>query len=183
MNDSTHDQPIDHASADPSAAAGEPAAASPDGGAPSQGALEAAEAKAQEHYDAFLRARAEIENVRRRGQEELAKAHKYGIESFAEALVPVMDSLDAALADETSSVEKLREGVDLTRKQLQSAFERNRLMPIDPRGAKFDPHRHQAIATAPASDATPPGHVASVMQKGWMLADRVLRPAMVVVTS
>ncbi len=114
-----------------------------------QAALSAAEAKAAEHYDALLRAKAEADNARRRAQEDVAKAHKFGIENFAEAMLPVMDSLQAALADPTTDVAKLREGVELTRKQLQAALERNRLVALDPVGEKFDPHRHQAISTVP----------------------------------
>ena len=143
--------------------------------------LAAISAKAQEHYDAFLRAKAETDNVRRRAQEDVAKAHKFGIENFADALLPVMDSLVAALADTSADVIKLREGVELTRKQLASAFERNRLVEIDPLGEKFDPHRHQAISTVPANDGVVPNHVVTVLQKGWTLADRVLRPALVTV--
>jgi molecular chaperone GrpE len=148
-----------------------------------QSALSAAEAKAQEHFDAFLRAKAEADNTRRRAQEDISKAHKFGIENFAESLLPVMDSLEAALGDTTSDAAKLREGVELTQKQLLSAFERNRLVAIDPAGEKFDPHRHQAIATVPAPEGTPPNQVVTVLQKGWMLADRVLRPALVTVAS
>ena len=146
-------------------------------------ALTAAEAKAAEYYDALLRAKAEAENTRRRAQEDVAKAHKFGIENFAEAMLPVMDSLQAALSDATSDAGKIREGVELTRQQLQGAFERNRLVAISPVGEKFDPHRHQAISAVAASDGTLPNHVVTVLQKGWMLADRVLRPALVTVSS
>lgn len=148
-----------------------------------QAALDAAEAKAQEHYDAFLRAKAEADNTRRRAQEDVSKAHKFGIENFAESLLPVMDSLEAALRDKTSDADTLRHGVELTHKQLRSAFERHRLIVIDPAGEKFDPHRHQAISTAPAAEGVAPNHVVDVLQKGWTLADRVLRPALVTVTS
>jgi len=148
-----------------------------------QAALAAAEAKVSEHYDALLRAKAEAENTRRRAQEDVAKAHKFGIENFAESMLPVMDSLQAALSDASSDAGKIREGVELTRKQLQGAFERNRLVAIAPVGEKFDPHKHQAISTVPAPDGTPPNHVVAVLQQGWMLADRVLRPALVTVSS
>ncbi len=148
-----------------------------------QVALAAAEVKAQEHYDAFLRAKAEADNTRRRAQEDVSKAHKFGIENFAESLLPVMDSLQAALGDQSADANTLREGVELTKKQLLAAFERNRLIVIDPAGEKFDPHRHQAISTVPAPEGTAPNHVVSVLQKGWMLADRVLRPALVIVSS
>lgn len=137
-------------------------------------------AKAGENYDLFLRAKAETENVRRRGAEDVARAHKFAIEAFAETLVPVMDSLEHALANPNASAEALREGVELTRRQLIAAFERGNLRPIDPAGEKFDPHRHQAIATVPAEGA-PANTVVSVLQKGWLISDRVLRPAMVTV--
>ncbi len=148
-----------------------------------QAALANAQVKGQQHYDDFLRAKAESENMRRRAIDDVAKAHKFGIENFAESLLPVMDSLQAALGANTSDASTLREGVELTRKQLHSAFERNRLIVIDPVGEKFDPHRHQAIATVPAPEGVAPNHVVTVLQKGWMLADRVLRPALVTVAS
>ena len=148
-----------------------------------EAALSEAEAKAKEHYDAFLRAKAEADNTRRRAQEDVSKAHKFGIENFAESLLPVMDSLQAALEDRSADADKVREGVALTHKQLVGAFERNRLIAIDPVGEKFDPHRHQAISTVPATEGTAPNHVVTVLQKGWMLADRVLRPALVMVSS
>ena len=156
------------------------ASASPEG---LKAALIAAEAKAQEHYDSFLRAKAEADNTRRRALEDVSKARKFGIENFAEALLPVMDSLQAALGDTSADAKTLREGVELTQKQLTSAFERHRLTVIDPAGEKFDPHRHQAISTVPAPEGTAPNHVVAVLQKGWMLADRVLRPALVTVAS
>ena len=166
---------------DAAPAAGEPAATVDAGSL--QGALTAAETKASEYYDALLRAKAEAENTRRRAQEDVSKAHKFGIESFAESMLPVMDSLQAALSDATSDATKIREGVELTRRQLQGAFERNRLVAIDPVGEKFDPHRHQAISAVPAPDGTAANHVVAVLQQGWMLADRVLRPALVTVSS
>jgi molecular chaperone GrpE len=146
-------------------------------------ALGAAEAKAAEYYDALLRAKAETENIRRRAQEDVSKAHKFGIENFAESLLPVMDSLQGALADASGDVAKIKEGVELTRKQLLSAFERSRLVAIDPVGEKFDPHRHQAISAVPAPEGMAPNHVVTVLQQGWTIADRVLRPALVTVSS
>lgn len=146
-----------------------------------QAALDEARAKAGEYYDLYLRAKAETENTRRRAQEEIAKAHKFAIESFAEALIPVMDSLEKALEVQGASAETLREGVELTLRQLRSAFERNRLAAIDPKGEKFDPHRHQAISVV-AAEGVAPNHVVAVLQKGWMIADRVLRPALVTVS-
>lgn len=142
-------------------------------------ALEAAQAQAGEHHEAFLRARAEADNIRRRAQEEVSKAHKFGIEKFAEALVPVKDSLEAALAVQSASLDSYREGIEITLRQLAAAFEKNALLEINPVGDKFDPHKHQAIAMVPA-DAEP-NTVIAVMQKGYMIADRVLRPAMVTV--
>ena len=147
--------------------------------------LQAALAKAGENYELYLRAVADAENTRRRAQEDIAKAHKYGIESFAEALVPVIDSLEKALETRNASAEAMREGVELTLRQLRSAFEKGRLVEINPVGQKFDPHNHQAISMVPAAGAggVPPNHVVSVLQKGWRIADRVLRPALVTVAS
>jgi molecular chaperone GrpE len=169
----------------PHVAANEPAAlgsaATTDVQGELQAALDEARAKAGEYYDLYLRARAESENTRRRAQDDIAKAHKFAVESFAEALVPVADSLEKALeARATASVGTLREGVEITLRQLRSAFERNRLTEINPLGEKFDPHRHQAIAMV-AAEGVPPNHVVAVLQKGWMIADRVLRPALVTV--
>jgi molecular chaperone GrpE len=161
-----------------------PGAATPETQQPDlHAALAAAEAKATEYYDALLRSKAEAENTRRRAQEDVSKAHKFGIENFAESMLPVMDSLQAALSDASSDVGKVREGVELTRRQLQGAFERNKLVAIDPVGEKFDPHRHQAISTVPAPEGVASNHVVTVLQQGWMLADRVLRPALVMVAS
>lgn len=143
--------------------------------------LQAALAKANENYELFLRAKAETENIRRRAQEDIAKAHKFAIESFAEDLVPVMDSLERALETGDATAESMRQGVELTRRQLKAAFEKARLTEIDPKGERFDPHRHQAISTAPATEGCPPNHVVTVLQKGWMIAERVLRPALVTV--
>ncbi len=147
--------------------------------------LQAALARASENYELYLRAVAEAENTRRRAQDDVAKAHKYGIESFAEALVPVADSLEKALDAANAAPEAMREGIELTLKQLRSAFEKGRLAEIDPAGQRFDPHLHQAISMVPADAAggVPPNHVVSVLQKGWRIADRVLRPALVTVAS
>ena len=138
-------------------------------------------AKANENHEMYLRARAETENTRRRAQEDITKAHKYAVESFAEGLVPVMDSLEKALESTDADAATVREGAALTLRQLQSAFEKNRLVAINPVGAKFDPHLHQAISMVPAPEGVAPQHVVSVLQKGWLLADRVLRPALVTV--
>lgn len=147
-----------------------------------QEALAAAQAQAQDHYDNLLRAQAEMENVRRRSQEEVAKARKFGIESFAEGLVPVKDSLEAALGQADQSAEDMRAGIETTLKQLSGAFERHHLTEIAPAvGDKFDPHHHQAIATVDADQ--PANTVVTVLQKGYLIADRVLRPALVTVAS
>ncbi|WP_414691073.1 nucleotide exchange factor GrpE [Noviherbaspirillum sp.] len=142
--------------------------------------LAAAEAKISEMQDAFLRAKADAENIRRRAQEDIAKAHKFAIENFAEALVPVKDSLEMALKLDSPSVESLKEGVEMTLKQLSTAFERNRLQEINPvQGEKLDPMKHQAISMVPAEQDA--NTIVSVLQKGYMIADRLLRPALVTV--
>jgi len=141
--------------------------------------LRAAEAKAQEHHDAWLRAKAEAENIRKRGQEDVAKAHKYAVESFAESLLPVKDSLEAALAVENATPEALKSGVELTLKQLTAVFDKSALKEINPAGEKFDPHRHQAISMLPSDKE--PNTVINVLQKGYLLHDRVVRPALVTV--
>ena len=143
--------------------------------------LFAAQAKAAEYYDAFLRAKADLENVRRRAQDDVLKAHKYAVESFAESLVPVLDSFDAALSNISATPEALRSGVELTQKQLQSAFEKAKIIAINPLGEKFDPHLHQAISMVPAPEGIAPNHVVAVLQKGYSIADRILRPALVTV--
>jgi molecular chaperone GrpE len=147
-----------------------------------QADLATAQALLSEHKDQVLRAHAEMENVRRRAQEEVSKARKFGIESFAEGLVPVKDSLEAALAQTEQSTEDMRAGIEMTLKQLVSAFEKNHLKEIaPPAGTKFDPHQHQAIATVPAEQE--PNTVVQTLQKGYLIADRVLRPALVTVSS
>lgn len=148
---------------------------------PAQELARLKEELAQKH-DALLRAHAEAENVRRRAQEEVSKARKFAIESFAEGLVPVRDSLEAALAVQEQTLEAMRDGVETTLKQLSSAFERNHLKEISPAvGDKFDPHHHQAIATVAAGQ--PANTIVAVLQKGYLITDRVLRPALVTVAS
>ncbi len=142
--------------------------------------LAAALAEAEKMRDEWLRAKAETENVRRRGQEDVARAHRFGLEAFAVALLAVKDSLDAALVVENTSIESFKEGVELTARQLDSVFEKFAIRKIDPLGEKFDPHRHQAISQVEA-DAEP-NTVVSVLQKGYLLHDRVLRPALVTVS-
>jgi molecular chaperone GrpE len=158
-------------------AATPPASAAP----PSVDALlKLAEAKAQEHQDAYLRAKAETENVRKRAQADIANAHKYAVDSLAERLVPVRDSLEAALATQNATAEALRSGAELTLKQLDAAFEKASLAEINPVGEKFDPNFHQAISMV-ASDGEP-NKVVAVLQKGYRLHDRVVRPALVTVS-
>jgi molecular chaperone GrpE len=159
-------------------AAAEAAAPGPAGTPGLEEQLSATEAKLAEMHDAFMRAKAEGENIRRRAQEDVSKAHKFAIESFAEAMVPVKDSLEMALKVEAPTVESLKEGVEMTLKQLSSAFERNRLVEIMPaQGEKLDPMKHQAVAVVPADQEA--NTVVSVLQKGYMIADRLLRPAIV----
>ena len=135
--------------------------------------------KAEEHHDAWLRAKAETENVRRRAQEDIAKASKFAIERFAGDLLAVIDSLDAAMAVETPSVDSLKSGTELTLKQLLAAFEKSGLKQINPLGEKFDPNFHQAISMVPSDQE--PNTVVTVLQKGYLIAERVLRPALVMV--
>ena len=143
-----------------------------------------AEAKASEYYDRYLRTVAEMENLRRRSADDVARAHKFGIESFAEGLLAVRDSLEMALKVEKPSVESLIEGAQVTLRQLDAVFEKNKVVAIDPQGEKFDPNRHQAISTVPVGQTSPPvapDHVAMVLQKGYLIHDRILRPALVIV--
>ncbi|WP_423680908.1 MULTISPECIES: nucleotide exchange factor GrpE [unclassified Undibacterium] len=138
------------------------------------------EARIAELQDAFMRAKAEGENIRRRAQEDIAKAHKFAIEGFAEVMVPVKDSLEMALKVETPSIDSLKEGVEITLKQLNSAFEKNRLLEVNPaQSEKLDPTRHQAVSMVPAEQDA--NTIVTVLQKGYMIADRLLRPALVTV--
>ena len=143
------------------------------------------QAKLAEMSDAYLRAKAEAENVRRRSEEEVSKARKYAVESFAESLLPVRDSLEAAIAVHAatpdSPAETVLEGIHATLRQLAAALERNKVIEINPAaGVKFDPHQHQAISVVPAQQE--PNTVVGVLQKGYLIADRVLRPALVTVS-
>jgi molecular chaperone GrpE len=141
--------------------------------------LKKAELAAQEHYDAWLRAKADAENTRKRAEVEVATARKYAIESFATELLAVKDSLEATLAADSASLESLKEGVDLTLKQLGAVFQKFKLTEINPLGEKFDPHRHQAITMLESEQ--PANTVVHVLQKGYQLQDRVIRPALVTV--
>ncbi len=142
--------------------------------------LKQAELAVQEHHDAWLRARAEADNIRKRTQTEVSNAHKFAVENFASELLAVKDSLEAALASENATTEAMRSGVELTLRQLKSVFEKFSLNEIDPAGQKFDPHRHQAISTVEA--AGEPNTVVQVLQKGYLLHERVIRPALVTVS-
>lgn len=147
-----------------------------------QGELAEIKAKSAELADQFLRAKADAENARRRAEDEVSKARKFGIESFAESLLPVADSLDAALAIKEATPQQLREGADATLRQLTSALERNKVLAINPAaGDKFDPHQHQAISVVPAEQEA--NTVVAVLQKGYVIAERVLRPALVTVAA
>ena len=143
------------------------------------------ELKNVELADAYLRAKADAENTRRRAEDEIAKSRKFAVESFAESLLPVKDSLEAAIATHAAgkgSPEQMLEGVHATLRQLGQALERNKVAEINPPvGTKFDPHQHQAISMVPAEQG--PNTVVSVLQKGYLIADRVLRPALVMVAA
>jgi molecular chaperone GrpE len=161
----------------------------PDGAAPTEGAppspaeqLAALEAKHAEVADAYLRAKAEAENTRRRAEEEVGKARKFAVDAFAESLLPVCDSMEAALSIENATREQLLEGVHATLRQLLQALERHKVVPINPPAAtRFDPHQHQAISVVPADQES--NTVVAVLQKGYLIADRVLRPALVTVAA
>ncbi len=143
-------------------------------------ALVEAEQKAAEHHDAWMRAKADAENIRKRAQTDVSNAHKFGIEKFSTELLTVMDSLEAALTVENATVENYKEGMELTHKQLANVFEKFSIKIINPQGEKFDPHLHQAICTVDSELA--PNTVVQVMQTGYQLHDRVIRPALVSVS-
>ncbi len=140
------------------------------------------EARHAEVSDAYLRAKAETENVRRRGEEEVAKARKFAVEAFAESLLPVKDSLEAAIANPGANTAQVLEGVQATLRQLSQALERNKVVEVAPPvGTRFDPHQHQAISMVPADQEA--NTVVTVLQKGYLIAERVLRPALVTVAA
>jgi len=144
--------------------------------------LSEAQSQVAQYHDQLLRAKAEAENVRRRAQDDVAKARKFGIESFAESLVPVKDSLEAALAQPDQTTDAWRQGVETTLKQLSNAFERNLLKEVAPAaGERFDPHLHQAISSVPSEQAE--GEILQLLQKGYTISERVLRPALVTVSA
>ena len=141
--------------------------------------LKEAERKAQEHYDAWMYAKAESENIRRRAADDIGKAQKFAVERFSNEMLAVKDSLEAGLAVETATVESFKSGMELTLKQLSGVFEKFNISEINPVGEKLDPHKHQAISMVDSDQ--PANTVVSVMQKGYALNDRVLRPALVLV--
>ena len=167
------------------------AAAAPGGEAPAdaltelQAQVAELQAKNAELAEQYLRAQADMQNTRRRSEEEVSKARKYAVESFAESLLPVADSLEAGMAIQDASPEQIREGAQATLRQLKSALKRNKVLEIaPPAGTKFDPHHHQAISVVPRPEGSQQeaNTVVTVLQKGYSIADRVLRPALVTVT-
>ncbi len=161
-------QPDDPAGTSAGAAANDPVAL-----------LSKAEAEAAQFKDAWLRAKAETDNVRKQGQNDVAKAHKYAVERFAQELLNVKDALELTLATPSATIETLKDGVELTLKNLQAAFDKTQITEINPLNEKYDPHRHQAMTMLDSDQ--PPGTVVQVFQKGYLLNDRVLRPALVAV--
>lgn len=150
--------------------------------AAAQAEVTALQAKVAELQDQYLRGQAEVQNARRRADEEVSKARKFAVEGFADSLLPVLDSLEAGLAVQEATLEQIREGSEATLRQLKSALERNKVIAIDPAvGTKFDPTQHQAISMVSADQEA--NTVVSVLQKGYLIADRVLRPALVTVAA
>ncbi len=144
--------------------------------------IAALQAKAAELQDQYVRGQADVQNARRRADDEVSKARKFALESFADSLLPVLDSLEAGLAVQTATPEQIREGAEATLRQLKRAMERNKIIAIDPAaGAKFDPAQHQAISVVPAEQEA--NTVVVVLQKGYLIAERVLRPALVTVAA
>jgi len=172
----------DAASAQPEGQAPTASDASLDPLAAAQADIAALQAKVTELQDQYLRGQAEVQNARRRADEEVSKARKFALEGFADSLLPVLDSLEAGLAVKEATIEQIREGSEATLRQLKSALERNKVIAIDPAvGTKFDPAQHQAISVVPAEQEA--NTVVSVLQKGYLIAERVLRPALVTVAA
>ena len=160
----------------------QPAPVSQDPLADAQAELANVKAQNATLADQYLRAQADVQNARRRADEEISKALKFAVEGFADSLLPVLDSLEAGLAIQSATPEQIREGAEATLRQLKSALERNKVIEINPTaGTKFDPHHHQAISVVPAQQEA--NTVVTVLQKGYLIADRVLRPALVTVTA
>lgn len=151
--------------------------------AQAQAELATLKAKSAELADQFLRAKAEAENARRRAEEEIAKSRKFAVEGFAESLLPVVDSLETGLSHTDATAAQVREGSEATLRQLKSALERNKVVQINPAvGEKFDPNLHQAISMVPGTQQEP-NTVVTVLQKGYLIAERMLRPALVTVAA
>ena len=183
MSDTEKNQSNQELKPEQAAAEAAPAAAEP---LSPEAEIAGLKAKNGELAESYLRAKAEAENARRRADDEISKARKFAVESFAESLLPVTDSLEAGLLLKDASAQQIREGTEATLQQLKSALERNRVMAIDPAaGTKFDPHQHQAISMVPlpAGSTQEANTVVSVLQKGYLIADRVLRPALVTVAA
>ncbi len=188
MSDNTQPEQNQDLSGEPSPEEREAAQAANEADALSAAQAEVAvlQAKNSELADSYLRAKAEAENARRRADDEVAKARKFAVESFAESLLPVTDSLEAGLLQPEATAAQIREGTEATLKQLKSALERNKVVEINPSaGARFDPHQHQAISMVPLPpESTQEANtVVGVLQKGYLIADRVLRPALVTVAA
>jgi molecular chaperone GrpE len=180
MSETTQSTPQGNSAEEPSNSA--EAAQSLDPLADAQAELANLKAQNADLADQYLRAQADVQNARRRADEEIAKARKFAVEGFADSLLPVLDSLEAGLAIPNVTIEQIREGSEATLRQLKSALERNKVVEIAPAtGTKFDPHHHQAISVVPAEQE--PNTVVTVLQKGYVIADRVLRPALVTVTA
>ncbi|WP_369916747.1 nucleotide exchange factor GrpE [Limnohabitans sp. T6-20] len=180
MSDTTQPMPQGNPAEEPSTAT--EAVQSLDPLADAQAELANLKAKNADLADQYLRAQADVQNARRRADDEIAKARKFAVEGFADSLLPVLDSLEAGLAIPNVTIEQIREGSEATLRQLKSALERNKVLEIaPPAGTKFDPHHHQAISVVPAEQE--PNTVVGVLQKGYSIADRVLRPALVTVTA
>ena len=143
--------------------------------------LNNAKSKAEENWELLLRTKAEMENLRRRTQIDLENAHKYGIEKFVSELIPVMDSMELGLAAKEASAEHLREGMTLTINMVNQMFEKFKIDSVNPMNEKFNPELHQAMAAQPTADVEP-NTVIAVMQKGYLLNERLVRPAMVMVS-
>ncbi len=147
-----------------------------------QAELDNLKAKNADLADQFLRAKADTENARRRAEDEITKARKFALESFSESLLPVADSLEAGLSIQDATPEQIREGAEATLRQLLAALERNKVIAVNPAaGTKFDPHQHQAISMV--SSEQDANTVVTVLQKGYTIAERVLRPALVTVAA
>jgi molecular chaperone GrpE len=147
--------------------------------------LAAAEAKADENWDLLVRTKAEMDNTRRRTERELENAHKYALEKFAQELLPVIDSLEmgvAAASDENTDIHKIREGTEMTLKMFETAIDKFGIKSVHPEGETFNPEHHQAMTMIDSPDHAP-NTVINVMQKGYLLNERLVRPAMVVVSS